>query len=174
MRERIAGSVDALNAAVGRVLTWAVPLIVLLVFAVVVLRYAFDTGATAMQELALHLHAAVFLLGAAWALRRDRHVRVDVLRVRMSPRLQAKLELGGCVLLLLPFCAFVLWISLDYVWVSWQVREASREADGLKALYLVKALIPLAAALLFLQGVAQALRAWMIVREVQPASAKRA
>jgi TRAP-type mannitol/chloroaromatic compound transport system permease small subunit len=149
---------------VGRVLTWAVPLIVLLVFAVVVLRYAFDTGATAMQELALHLHAAVFLLGAAWALGRDRHVRVDVLRTRMDPRLQAMFELGGCVLLLLPFCAFVLWISLDYVWASWQVRESSREPGGLPALYLVKALIPLSAALLFLQGVAQALRAWVEMR----------
>jgi TRAP-type mannitol/chloroaromatic compound transport system permease small subunit len=164
MLERIAGGLDALSASVGRVLTWVVPVIVLLVFAVVVLRYAFDTGATAMQELALHLHAAVFLLGAAWALGQDRHVRVDVLRARMSPRLQATLELGGCVLLLLPFCVFVSWISLDYVWASWQVREVSREADGLRALYLVKALIPLSAALLFLQGVAQALRAWLALR----------
>lgn len=164
MIERIAGGVDAVNAAVGRLLAWVVSLIVLLVFAVVVLRYAFDTGATALQELALHLNAAVFMLGAAWALARDRHVRVDVLRTRLSPRLQGCLELGGTLLLLIPFCIFVLWISLDYVWASWQVREVSREADGLGALYLVKALIPLSAALLLLQGVAQALRAWLALR----------
>lgn len=166
--ERVAGAADALNAAVGRLLTWVVPLIVVLVFGVVLLRYAFDAGATDLQELALHLHAAVFLLGAAWALGRDRHVRVDVLRVRMGPRSQAMLELVCTLLLLLPFCVFAVWISLDYVWASWLVREGSREAAGLPALYLVKALIPLSALLLMLQGAAQALRAWTALRGPRP------
>jgi TRAP-type mannitol/chloroaromatic compound transport system permease small subunit len=160
MPERFAARLDAVGAGVGRLLGWVAGAVVLLVFTVVLLRYAFGRGAIALQELALHLHAAVFMLGAAWALGRDRHVRVDVLRARMTPRTQALIELAGCLLLLLPFCVFALWISLDYVWASWQVRETSREPGGLPALYLVKALIPLSALLLLLQGVAQALRAF--------------
>ena len=79
--------------------------------------------------------------------------------MRASERGRAWIELLGCVFLLLPFCAFMLWISLDYVAASWQMREASREPGGLPALYLLKGLIPLSAGLLFLQGVSEALKA---------------
>src|SRR5690606_15701428 len=74
-------------------------------------------------------------------------------------RTRARVELAGIVLLLLPLCLFAVWISLDYVAASWSVREGSRDPGGLPGWYLLKALIPLSAALLALQGLAQAVRA---------------
>lgn len=132
--------------------------VVALTFGLVVMRYAFDTGSIATQELVLHLNAAAFLLGGAYALVRDAHVRVDILQQRWSPRTQRRAELAGLVVFLLPFCAALFWASLDYVAVSWSLREGSREAGGLPGLYVVKSLIPTAAALLALAGLARALR----------------
>ena len=132
--------------------------VVVLTFGLVVLRYAFDTGSIATQELVLHLNAAAFLLGGAYALVRDAHVRVDILQQRWSPRTQRNAELAGLALLLLPFCAVLFWVSLDYVAASWSLREGSRESGGLPGLYLVKSLIPAAAVLLALAGLARALR----------------
>lgn len=132
--------------------------VVLLTFGLVVMRYGFDRGSIATQELVLHLNAAAFLLGGAYALLRDAHVRVDIVQQRWSPRTQARVEMAGLLLLLLPFCAALFWLSLDYVAASWRLREASREAGGLPGVYLVKSLIPVSAALLALAGAGRALR----------------
>ncbi len=132
--------------------------VVLLTFGLVVTRYGLDRGSIAIQELVLHLNAAAFLLGGAYALLRDAHVRVDIVQQRWSPRTQARVELAGLLLLLLPFCAALFWLSLDYVAVSWRLREGSREAGGLPGVYLVKSLIPIAIALLAVAGLGRALR----------------
>ena len=153
-------AIDAASEGLGRLCGWLALAMVLLVFALVVARYAFSAGSQAAQELALWLHAVVFLLGTAFALRHDQHVRVDVLQQRWPPRRQAAADLIGTALFLLPFCAFMLWISLDYVAASWRLGEGSREGAGLPAVYLLKTLIPLTALLLALQGLAQGWRAW--------------
>jgi TRAP-type mannitol/chloroaromatic compound transport system permease small subunit len=156
--------IDALSGAVGQLLAVLVPLLVALTFGLVVARYALGVGSIAAQELVLWLHAVVFMLGAAVCLRHGRHVRVDVLQQRGSPRTRAWIELGGVLLFLLPFGCLLLWLSLDYVAASWAQRESSREPGGLPALYLLKGIIPLAAGLLVLQGVAEALRAVAALR----------
>lgn len=156
--QRLAGWLEAPIRVIGVLCGWLVLACVLLTFAVVVLRYGFSRSGVAAQELVLHLNAAVFLLGGAWALLHDRHVRVDIAFQGWPPRTQARVELAGIVLLLLPFCVFWLWISLDYVAASWRVAEGSREVGGLPGVYLVKTLIPVAAGLLVLAGVARALR----------------
>jgi TRAP-type mannitol/chloroaromatic compound transport system permease small subunit len=133
---------------------------VLAAIAVVVLRYGFGVGKIWLQESVTWMHAAVFMLGAAWTLRHDGHVRVDIFYRRMSPRGQALVDLLGTVFLLLPTCAYLLLESLPYVASSWRVLERSREAGGLPALYLLKSVVPVMAGLLMLQGLAGALRAW--------------
>lgn len=153
----------ALIDAVGRLLAWLVPLMVLLAFGLVLARYVWGVGSIAGQELVLALHGIVFMLGAAVALRQGRHVRVDVFQAGWSPRTRAAVELGGVLLCLLPFAGLLLWLSLDYVGASWAQREGSREPGGLPAVYLLKAVIPAAAALLLLQGVIDALRAATVV-----------
>jgi TRAP-type mannitol/chloroaromatic compound transport system permease small subunit len=166
---RIAAAIDMLSSGLGRVLAWLVPMMVALVFALVLARYAFGIGSIAGQEAVLWLHGVVFMLGMAVALRHGRHVRVDVLQQRWSPRIRAWIEVGGCLLLLLPFAGFLVWISLDYVAASWAMREGSREPGGLPAVYLLKAVIPLAAGLLFLQGIAELLRACTRIFSRDPA-----
>jgi TRAP-type mannitol/chloroaromatic compound transport system permease small subunit len=144
----------AAQGVIGALLTALTPLVVLLCFGLVAARYGFGKGSVAVQEAMLWLHACVFMLGMAWALRHDRHVRVDVLYARLSPRARAWIEVGGHLLLLLPFALFLLWISLDYVAASWQVRESSREPGGLPGVFLLKSLIPLSAWLLAVQSLA--------------------
>ena len=129
----------------------------LVTFSVVVLRYAFQLGWIAMQESILYLHASLFLLGAAYTLKHDAHVRVDIFYRGFSARGKALVDLFGALFLLLPVCSFLLWISWDYMATAWALREGSRETGGLPYVYLLKTLIPLSAALLILQGISQAL-----------------
>lgn len=146
-------------------LAWATVVLVLFTFALVGARYLFAFGSIAGQELTLWIHASVFMLGAAVALRTGKHVRVDVFYQRAGPRAQAWIDLAGLVLLVLPFAVFMGWISLDYVRASWQIGEASREPGGLPALYLLKSLIPATAALLILQALAECAKAIAQLRD---------
>jgi len=142
----------AFNIAIGHVISWLTLLMVLIIFSVVVLRYFFNTGWIAMQESAIYLHAINFMLGSAFTLARDGHVRVDIFYQKFSPRGRAWVDLLGTLLLLLPFCVFIFWTSLDYVANAWQIHEASPEAGGLPWLYLLKSLLLLMPLLLLIQG----------------------
>lgn len=143
----------------GRALAWLMPLLVAICFGLVLARYLFGVASIAVQEVQLWLHSLLFMLGIAYALRHDAHVRVDILHARLGARGRAVVELLGVLLLLLPFCLFTFWISLDYVAESWRIGERSREPGGLPALWLLKALIPATAVLTALQGLARALHA---------------
>ena len=155
--QRIACFIDGLSEHTGRVIAWLTLGTVMLTFTVVVLRYGFDTGSIAMQETVSYLHAAVFMLGAAYTLKHDGHVRADIVYRRLSARGQAMVNLLGTLLLLLPVCVFILTSSWEYVAVSWNLREGSQEAGGLDAVFLLKTAIPAMAVLLMLQGIAIAI-----------------
>ena len=150
----------------GRIIAWITIPMVVGTFVIVVLRYAFDLGWIWMQEGVVWLHAAVFMLAAAYTLRRDEHVRVDIFYREMSPQNKARVNLAGTVLFLLPLCAFLIWTSWDYVAVSWSIREGSREAGGLPFPFtpLLKSLIPLTAMLIAVQGLADASSALLAFR----------
>jgi TRAP-type mannitol/chloroaromatic compound transport system permease small subunit len=155
----LADRIDRLNAAIGRAAAWLGLFVVLVQFLVVVLRYGFGIGSIWLTESILYGHAALFLLAAAWTLREGGHVRVDVFYAGASPRRKAQIDLAGSLLLLLPFMLVLAWFAIPYVGRSWTILERSREASGLPGVFLVKALIPLFALLMALQGVAQAIRA---------------
>jgi TRAP-type mannitol/chloroaromatic compound transport system permease small subunit len=140
----------------GRVVAWLSLPMVILTFVIVVLRYAFDLGWIWMQESVVWMHAAVFMLAAAYTLKRDDHVRVDIFYRKMSIRRKALVDVLGTLLFLLPVSIFLIATSWDYVAVSWSIREGSREAGGLPfpCVPLLKSVIPLTAFLLMLQGVA--------------------
>lgn len=148
---------DRLAAITGRATAWLTLLLVLITFTVVVLRYAFQFGSIAMQESILYLHASVFMLGSAYTLRYDGHVRVDIFYRGFSEKRKALVNLLGSLLLLLPVCIFLLWASWGYVANAWSLQEGSGETGGLPYVYLLKTLIPLCAFLLILQGISQAL-----------------
>ena len=154
-----AGRIDRLNAAIGRTAAWLCLLVVLVQFAVVVLRYVFGIGSIWLTETIIYGHATLFMLAAAWTLREGGHVRVDVFYADAGPRRRALVDLCGALLLLLPFMLVLLWFALPYVARSWAILETSRETSGLPAVFLLKTLIPLFAVMMALQGVAQAIRA---------------
>jgi TRAP-type mannitol/chloroaromatic compound transport system permease small subunit len=161
--QQLARLLDGFAEYTGRLLSWLTLAMVLVTFAVVVLRYAFSIGSIALQESVTYLHATVFMLCAAYTLKHDAHVRVDIFYQRWSPRTRAWVDLLGTLLLLVPVCVFILVASLDYVSVSWSIREGSREAGGLNGVYLLKSAIPLMAALLLLQGCAQFIHALLAI-----------
>ena len=161
--ERIAGWIDSLNEWVGRAVAWLTLAMVLVTCVVVTLRYAFNSGSIALQESITYLHAFVFMLGAAYTLRHDGHVRVDIFYRKFGPRGQAWVDLFGALLLLLPVCGFILWVSWDYVASSWALLEGSQEVGGLPLVFILKSVIPAMALLMILQGISQALRSLLVL-----------
>jgi TRAP-type mannitol/chloroaromatic compound transport system permease small subunit len=155
----LADRIDRLNGAIGSAVAWASLFIVLVQFAVVVMRYALGLGSIWLTESIIYGHAALFMLAAAWTLREGGHVRVDVFYAQATPRTKALVDLSGALLLLLPFMAVLAWFALSYVERSWAILERSRETSGLPFVFLLKTLIPLFALLMALQGIAQAIRA---------------
>jgi TRAP-type mannitol/chloroaromatic compound transport system permease small subunit len=150
--QTIAVLLDRVAETTGRIIAWLTLGMVLITFTVVVLRYLFETGSIALQESVTYLHASVFMLGAAYTLKHDGHVRVDILYQKFTPRARAWVDLLGTLLLLFPVCLFILFASLGYVADSWSIQEGSREAGGLDAVFLLKTAIPVMAVLLLLQG----------------------
>ncbi len=171
MLKRLTGlvkSIERLTVAVGRAASWCTLAVVLLGFAVVLLRYVLGFGSIWLQETIIYAHAALFLLAAAWALKEGGHVRVDVFYATASPRTKALVDLCGALFLLLPFAVALLWFSLPYVIRSWAILERSRETSGLPLVFLLKTFIPAFALLLALQGVAQAARAAALLSFSRP------
>lgn len=163
MTARIADEIDRITAVVGRIATWCALYVVLAEFAVVVLRYALGFGSIRLQESVLYAHAGLFMLAAAWTLQTGGHVRVDIFYSRATARGRAAIDLLGAVVFLLPFAAVLFALTLPYVERSWRIFEASPQPSGLPFVYLLKTVILVFAALIGLQGVAQALRAALVL-----------
>lgn len=152
-----AGS-DRVVAWVGRIVSWLTLFMVLVTFLVVVLRYAFDVGWIAMQESVTYMHAALFMLGAAYTLQLDGHVRVDIFYQKRSPRGRAWVDIAGTLFLAMPVCAFILFISWGYVLDSWDVFEGSREAGGIPGIFVLKTLLLVMPILMLMQAVSILIR----------------
>lgn len=147
---------ERINLSIGRAAAWLTLVMVIVTFVIVVLRYAFDFGWIWLQETVGWMHAAVFMLAAAYTLAQDEHVRVDIFYRNCSPRRRALIDAVGTLIFLMPFCVFLIWTSWGYVSVSWSIHEGSREAGGLVYPFtsLLKSMIPLMAVLLFGQALA--------------------
>ena len=159
---RFARRMDRLSDRLGAAVSWLLLLMVFIGAFNAVVRYVgrftgWQLSSNAYLELQWYLFSIVFLLGAAYGLRRDSHVRVDVLYGHVRPRVRAWIDFLGSIVFLLPFCAFAIVSSWPSVRNSWAVRETSPDPGGLVR-YPIKSLIPVAFALLFLQGVAQAIK----------------
>jgi TRAP-type mannitol/chloroaromatic compound transport system permease small subunit len=155
----LADRIDRLTTAIGRAAAWLALAIVLLQFALVVARYVFGFGSIWLTETVVYANAALFLLASAWTLRSGGHVRLDVFYAQASARSKAIVDLIGALLLLLPFAAVLLWLSLPYAARSWAILERSQETSGLPLVFVLKSFIPAFALLMALQGFAQAIRA---------------
>ncbi|WP_438862933.1 TRAP transporter small permease subunit [Neptunicella sp.] len=150
--------IDQLHSRLSQLISWFTLAMVLLTLLIVILRYGFNMGWIAMQESVMYLHAAVFMLGAAYTLKVDQHVRVDVFYRNFSTKTKALTNLMGTLLLLMPVNIFILVISWQYVMNSWELLEGSPEAGGLPLVFVLKSLILLFSISLCLQGLAEIIR----------------
>jgi TRAP-type mannitol/chloroaromatic compound transport system permease small subunit len=154
-RSPLAVRLEAVNRFTGYALAWLTVAMVLINCVVVIQRYWFADGSIRLQESITFMHAAIFMLAAAYTLAAGEHVRVDIFYSSMRPRGKALVDIAGTLLLLMPFCGFLVWSSWDYVTTSWLIEETSQESSGLPYPFpaVLKSFIPLAAFLLFLQGI---------------------
>lgn len=123
--------IDRFSTILGKAASWLTLFMVLVTFVVVVMRYVFDAGLIWLQESVTWMHAVVFMVGAAYTLQQEEHVRVDVFYRTMSASRRAWVDTIGVVLFIWPLCLFLAWKSYDFVTVSWGLRETSRESGGL-------------------------------------------
>ncbi len=154
---------DALTERTGRAVSWLALLLVLVVIYDVFTRYVLSASSVAVQELEWHVFSLLFLLGAAYTLKHNKHVRVDVFFARMSPKKQAMITILGGLFFLLPFTVLVVSSSWTFVANSFRILESSPDPGGLPLRFLLKAAIPAGFFLLLLQGVAEIFRALLFL-----------
>jgi TRAP-type mannitol/chloroaromatic compound transport system permease small subunit len=155
---RVVAVIDGFTLRSGRLLAWCSLIMAVMTAGIVVMRYGFATGSIAAQEAVTYFHGALFMLGAAYALKRGAHVRVDIFYRDFSARQRAWVDALGGIVFLLPLCGVIFFGSLGYVADAWSTHESSADAGGIPFLYLLKTLLPLMAANLALAAVADILR----------------
>ena len=143
---------DSSIERLGNVLNVLMIALVCVVIVVVVGRYFFEIGSIALQELTTYLHATIFMLGIAYTLKHDGHVRVDIFYRNFSKRRQALINVIGGLVFILPISIFIGWSSWEYVLASWSIMETSIENNGLPFVYLLKTVMLIMPFLLVIQG----------------------
>ena len=169
---RISRLIDAVNAFIGQWAKWLVLLAVLVCAGNAIIRYTFSVSSNAWLELQWYMFAGVFLLGAPYTLRRDEHVRIDVIAGRFSERTQVWIDIFGILFFLLPISVIILWLSIPYFWLSYAGHEMSGNAGGLIR-WPAKFLIVAGFALMILQGLSELIKRFAYLKGDLPFSAFR-
>ncbi len=159
---------ETISRVTGHAVSWFTIAMVLTSFTVVTLRYGFNIGSIALQESIGYFHAFIFMIGAAYTLKNDEHVRIDIFYRKMSLRRQAWVDLLGSAFLLMPMCLFIFIESFDYVMKSWSIQETSPEAGGLPFLYILKTAILLMPVLVVNQAIAIIIQKIQFLRQSEP------
>lgn len=165
---KLAGCIDSLNDRIGAMIRWLTMVMVFVGAATAILRYSsrglgLSLNLTPQTEAQWYLFSLIFLLGAAYGLKHDVHVRVDVLYSQLNPKKRAWIDLIGHTLFLVPFCVVMLYVSWPAVQNSWSIREMSPDPGGLPR-YPIKMVILLSFVLLIGQGYSQILKQVRILR----------
>jgi TRAP-type mannitol/chloroaromatic compound transport system permease small subunit len=144
---------DKFISTTGRAVAWLTTVLVLVVCYDVFTRYFLKSSSVAVQEMEWHLFALIFLLGAAYTLKTENHVRVDVFYSKLSERGKAWVNLFGTLLFLIPFCLMLIYASKNFVINSFNIGETSPDPGGLPGRYILKSIIPIAFFLLLIQSI---------------------
>ncbi len=144
-----------INEWVGRAISWLTLVLVLVVCVYVIRRYLLDATSIWLEELIWHIYALIFLLGAGYAMKHDRHVRVDLFYARYSKRDQLWTNLLGNLLFLVPWCLVIIFTSFHFAAEAWENNEGSSNSNGLPYRYLIKGAITVGFSLLLLQALLQ-------------------
>jgi len=167
---RLCALVDAMNETLGWVAAFAGIAAALISAGNAIIRYAFDYSSNAWLEIQWYLFSATVLLGAACVLRRNEHVRVDILYGRLSPRGRVLLDLAGFLLFVLPVISLLAWLSWPIFWRALESGEVSSNAGGLVR-WPVLLLLPLGFAQVFLQALVEIARRILHLRDGTPVGA---
>lgn len=149
--------IDSVNEKIAGVVSWALLAAVIICAGNALVRYIFNYSSNAWLEIQWYLYAAVFMLASAYTLKRDEHVRVDVVVGRFSKRTQVWIDLFGFLFFLLPVCLLILWYGIPFALLSIQSAEMSSNAGGL-IVWPAKLLVPLGFLLLVLQGISEIIK----------------
>ncbi len=149
--------IDALNERIGLTISWALLVAVLICAGNALVRYTLNTSSNAWLEIQWYLFGAIFLLAASYTLKRNEHVRIDVVTGRFSKRTQVWIDIIGFVCFMLPVTVLILVFAWPYAMESIRNQEVSSNAGGL-IVWPAKALIPLGFLLLALQGVSELIK----------------
>jgi TRAP-type mannitol/chloroaromatic compound transport system permease small subunit len=160
---RLVQMLDCFSEWSGRIISWLTLFMVLTTFVVVVMRYLFNVGNIAVQESVIYMHSFVFLLGAAYTLKHDGHVRVDIFYRPLGERGKAWINLFGTLFLLMPVCIFILMVSWEYVATSWGQLEGSQEAGDIPYRYLLKSTLIVMPIMMIMQGIADLGRCLLVL-----------
>ncbi len=164
-QEKGSGMIAAAMRIIGGISAGTLGALVLLVVYDATRRYLLHEGSVALQELEWHLFDVVIMLGIAYAMHRGAHVRVDIFYDRFSPAVKRVIDLVTMLFFVLPVSALILYVSYDFVLMSFSQMEASSDPGGLPYRFIIKALIPLAFALLILQAMREIAETWRTIRK---------
>ncbi len=161
--EKLAGGIDAFTDLVGRATSWLALGIALVMGANVLMRYSFSIGFIWAQELEWHIFVPICLFGMSYALLHKEHVRVDVLFQYLSDRNKHRVDIVAAFISM-AFCLIVIRLSIPYVYQSWSIGEGTANPGGIEYRYIIKSLIPIGFAIMFLQSLSEALKSYLAMR----------
>ncbi len=153
--KNIVRGINFINDWIGRTISWLVLIMALVMFLIVILRYAFNLGWVWMQESVTYMHGIAFMMAASYTLLKEEHVRIDIIYGAINPRKKAIVDIFGVFFLLLPTCFLIFYYSYPYVMDSWRVLETSKQAGGLPGIFILKTILLIVPVLLALQGISQ-------------------
>lgn len=169
---KLAGWVDALNERVGQLAKWLVLICVVISAGNAAVRKAFDMSSNAFLEIQWYLFSAIFLLGAAYTLKHNEHIRIDLILGKLTPRQQAVIDIIGGLLFLLPMASVILYFAWPIVSQMLSSGERSGDAGGLIR-WPVWLLIPIGFGLLILQVLAEVVKRIAFLKGLIPNPAEK-
>ncbi len=149
--------IDELNERVGKAMTWLILIVVVISAGNAVVRYAMDWSSNALLEIQWYLFSAVFLLSAGYVLKRNEHIRIDIVTGRMGPRVHNWIDVFGILVFLLPMALMTMALSWPVFTLAWTSNEMSANPGGLVR-WPVRLLMPIGFFLLTLQGIAELIK----------------
>lgn len=156
--------IDTLIKIIGDITAIVLAILIVLVLYDATVRYLFHSGSIALQELEWHLFDVVILLGIAYTLQKNAHVRVDIFYDRFSDKTKAYIDLVSLLLFVIPFSLLIIYVGSDFVMLSFAQQEASSDPGGLPYRFIVKSLMPLAFTLVILQSLSGLYKAYKKIR----------
>lgn len=159
--------IDRINEFAGKSVSWLNLALVLIVCIDVVRRFLFQRTDAWIMELEWHMFAMVFLLGAGYTLKENKHVRVDLFYSNFDDKTKALINIVGGLVLLLPLCILLVFISIKYSYSSYLIGEGSPDPGGLPYRFIIKSMIPFGMFLLLLQGLAEIMKSFIIYKSTK-------